>query len=339
MRTQLNATIDDNFSDIGAAPRHTGHVALQKISLGCALARTARCLLAVLLCSWVLVHPAHSQSTVWWVDAQTQVGNTIVSNICEGADAITVATCARAISDPNHFYPYFAPAYGGCGVPSISNQGCIFVLGFSASEILGTFTIGISGVQYWPNLAVSQCEVCSKNSSADPINPAVGNVFTTETDVEFAGSGAIAFRRFYNSADATGIDGVPGWRHSYGRSISTLYQPASSTYLGGPSSGLYDTPEDACTTGFAAIQGSVSDWAGATTTYNNGACVVSSGTTVIGTVQILTSAQPLSISTETTPIEYDVIRDDGQTLRFTLQNGVINNQPGSSVSLAVTGHR
>ena len=63
--TQLNATMDNNFSDIGAAPRNSGHVFLQKISLGATLARTARCLLAVLLCSWVSVHPAHSQSYAW----------------------------------------------------------------------------------------------------------------------------------------------------------------------------------------------------------------------------------------------------------------------------------
>jgi YD repeat-containing protein len=37
------------------------------------------------------------------------------------------------------------------------------------------------------------------------------------------------------------------------------------------------------------------------------------------------------------PVEYDVVRDDGQTLRYTLQNGVINNPPGVSIRLAVTG--
>jgi hypothetical protein len=52
----------------------------------------------------------------------------------------------------------------------------------------------------------------------------VGNVYTTEEDVKFAGAGAIAFRRFYNSADVTGVDGVVGWRHSYDRSITTVYQ-------------------------------------------------------------------------------------------------------------------
>jgi RHS repeat-associated protein len=331
---QLNATIDDNSSDIGASPRNCGRV-FQKISFGRALARTARCLLAALLCSWVLVLPAHSQSYAWWVNAQTQDGNTIISHICESADALAVGRCFWSIALMTDYYPYYAFANGDCGVPSAANRSCTFCFGKSTGRCDGTFSLFIVSAQYWPGVEVSQCNVCTNDSVKDPINPAVGNVFANETDVEFAGSGAVAFRRFYNSADATGIDGVPGWRHSYGRSIRTLYQPANDTYIGA-NSGLYSTPEDACTIGFAGIQGLVNGWAGATATYNNGACVVSSGTTPIGTVQILTSAQPIS-SSATGPIEYDVIRDDGQTLRFTLQNGVINNQPGSSLSLAATG--
>jgi YD repeat-containing protein len=296
-------------------------------SLGGAIARTARCLLAVLLCSWVLVYPAHSQSASWWAAAQ----NTNPNTICESQDSLFVAGCyLNAIGSGTN---YFQPGYAPCGVAGDPLNGCIFFTGPSPENLNGSFEIFTAASQYWLNLKIPRCQVCSANSVGHPINPAVGNVFTTETDVEFAGSGAIAFRRFYNSADATGIDGVPGWRHSYGRSISTIYEPANNSYSG-LSSALYGTPEDACTMGFAALQPSVSAWAGATATYNNGTCVLSSGTTSIGTVQIQSSA-PLSPNA-TTAIEYDVIRDDGQTLRFTLQNGVINNQPGSSMSLAVT---
>jgi len=219
--TEPNTTIDDNFSDIGAAPGNSGRVFLQKISLGRALARTARCLLAALLCSWVPVHPAHSQSYAWWVNAQTQVGNTITNTICEGADAQAVAECYWTTVGWAQFYPYVWPLYGSCGVPGPTVSGCRFAFGQSAGVLWGTFELFVvASAQNWVlGTAPPQCEVCSANSPGDPINPAVGNVFTTETDVEFAGSGAIAFRRFYNSADATGIDGVPGWRHSYGRSI------------------------------------------------------------------------------------------------------------------------
>jgi YD repeat-containing protein len=37
-----------------------------------------------------------------------------------------------------------------------------------------------------------------------------------------------------------------------------------------------------------------------------------------------------------TVVEYDVVRDDGKTYRYTTQNGSINNPPGVSLQLAVT---
>jgi hypothetical protein len=39
-------------------------------------------------------------------------------------------------------------------------------------------------------------EICSKNCVNDPINPGIGNVYTTEEeDVAFSGNGTIRFRR------------------------------------------------------------------------------------------------------------------------------------------------
>jgi YD repeat-containing protein len=169
----------------------------------------------------------------------------------------------------------------------------------------------------------------------EPVNPGTGGVYTTEPDIQFAGGpAAIAFRRFYNSADATGVDGVVGWRHSYDRSISTIYG-TYSTYPGQSASvsPQYATATSACTSGFAAIQASVPAWASATAAYNNGVCVLSTSAGTIGTlpVQALPPAQQ-----PPSPVEYDVIRDDGQTLRYTLQNGVVNNPPGVSIRLTVT---
>ncbi len=37
------------------------------------------------------------------------------------------------------------------------------------------------------------------------------------------------------------------------------------------------------------------------------------------------------------PIEYDVVRDDGQVVRFPIQGGVVTNLPGVSMRFAVTG--
>ena len=145
-------------------------------------------------------------------------------------------------------------------------------------------------------------------------------MYTTEEDVKFIGAGAIKYRRFYNSADATGTDGVLGWRHSYDRSISTVYLPPNNPYPGLNTvySPEYSTQAAACTQGFAVIQSAVSAWAGATASYNNGSCVLSSAAGTIGTLPIHMTAFPPPTQ-PTNPVEYDVIRDDGQTLRYTLQ--------------------
>jgi hypothetical protein len=71
-------------------------------------------------------------------------------------------------------------------------------------------------------------QTSSPDPVGEPIDPSAGNVYAAETDVKFASAGAIQFRRFYSSTDTTGADGVPGWRHSYDRYISTVYQTASS---------------------------------------------------------------------------------------------------------------
>ena len=129
---------------------------------------------------------------------------------------------------------------------------------------------------------------------------------------------------------------MPGWRHSYDRSINTVYQTVPTPYLAQSAgvSSQYSTPALACTSGFAAIQGAVNAWAGATASYNNGVCVVTTATATLSAVPI--QSDP-GLVPPAAPIDYDVIRDDGQTLRDTLQNGVINNPPGVSIRLAVAG--
>lgn len=59
-------------------------------------------------------------------------------------------------------------------------------------------------------------ETCSADCvGKDPINPGTGAVYDEEEDIRFGRESPIVFRRFYDSADASGADGVPGWRHSY----------------------------------------------------------------------------------------------------------------------------
>lgn len=199
------------------------------------------------------------------------------------------------------------------------------------------FTAAGATPTYWLNASKpSRSQVKTNDCVCDPINPAVGNVYTTENDIAFAGgAGAIQFRRFYNSADASGTDNVPGWRHSYDRSIATVYQ-TPNTYPGQSItvSQAYADASSACTIGFGNVQAAVSAWAGATASYNSGACVLSKNSVTIGTIAI--NSFPAR-APSSGPVEYDVIRDDGQILRYTLQNGIINSPSGVSVRLVITG--
>jgi YD repeat-containing protein len=194
--------------------------------------------------------------------------------------------------------------------------------------------ISLIPVQYFLSTAKVPCS-CTGDPQADPINPATGNVYTTEADVKVAGASAIEYQRFYNSSDLTGNDGVSGWRHSYSRSVQTIYQSVAASYPGQSSSvsPLYNAPQDACISGFAAVQGSVSAWAGATVTYNGSACVVSNGATVLTTLPIQVYPAPIP---PPVPIEYDVVRDSGEVLRFPILAAGVSNQPGVSFHLATT---
>lgn len=235
-------------------------------------------------------------------------------------------------SNPDGFF--YLVAYGTLTISSCGGSNGTSAVYFS--ELNDVDVIQPSTLYYVVAATPPLAQTSSPDPAGEPINPALGNVYTTEKDVQFAGAGAIAFSRTYNSADSTGADQVPGWRHSYDRLINTIYQTPGTLWPGQSStvSPEYSTPSAACTQGFATIQASVSAWASATATYNNGVCVLSTGTSTIGTLPIQVYPAP---TPPPTPVEYDVIRDDGQTLRYTLQNGVINNPPGVSIRLATTG--
>src|SRR6185437_1773899 len=199
-------------------------------------------------------------------------------------------TAAAVVSQMNAEILAGWGAFNGPSAPGFRNKIIITV---DSGVVGGTFCINQSAgappdncstigqataAQCQPGYYVSApppplSQVKSPDPVAEPINPALGNVYTTETDAQL---GALAFQRFYNSADAAGIDGVPGWRHSYDRSIKTVYQTTAAFYPGQSAlvSQQYSTPALACTSGFAAIQGAVSAWSAATATYSGGGCVI-----------------------------------------------------------------
>jgi RHS repeat-associated protein len=183
---------------------------------------------------------------------------------------------------------------------------------------------------------LGECQTC--DPVGEPINPATGNVYIAEEDVKFASPSPIAYRRFYNSADPYGADQVPGWRHSYSRTIKTVYQSSPNLAWSGQSATVsndYATQQAACTSGFTDIQAAVPAWSGATVSFAGGVCsVYGSSGVLIATLQIYSfPIAPFS----TNIIEYDLIRDDGQVLRYaTVNGGAVISPPGISIRLAIT---
>jgi len=187
---------------------------------------------------------------------------------------------------------------------------------------------------YWV-LAAPPAAVASPGALVGgSIDPASGNVQLRITDIDFPDApGALAFRRFYNSLDPVGLDAVPGWRHSYSRHVETIYQRPGAAYPGrGPRvSARFTTPAEACVSGFTQIRGAVPAWVRATPAYRNGVCVLERSAVTLATLPI--QAYPLP-KPSAQPLEYDLVRDDGEVLRYTTQDGV-SAQPGVSIHLAV----
>jgi YD repeat-containing protein len=278
---------------------------------------------------------ASQPMTLWTCD-----GGLCSSSHCPVGSAMSIYSCAVAayykgaagdIRDyGNITYLYTTFAGGGT-----------YMTYWFQSQVGGQYTINLNAIpvsgcpSYWvqapPALRADTCGNCVNQ----PIDPAVESVIRVEEDVRFASPSAIGYTRYYNSADTQGADGVPGWRHSYGRSVQVIGQYPAGSWAGASetASAQYRTPSEACTSGFPQVQASVAAWTGAIATYTNGVCVISKGSATLGSIQL--SALPLA-SAYPSPIEYDLVRDDGQTLRYTLQNGIINNPAGTTLQLAVT---
>ena len=174
-----------------------------------------------------------------------------------GVNAYTIDS--EAIADPAGYdhtpiggYPYSGAYCNFTQIMYDCGTSCPYVIQQNTDGLPYVYAIPPTGPcpQYWlVATPPPQAETCSADCVPDPINPGIGNVYATEDDVTYSGAGTVAFRRFYNSADQSGMDGVPGWRHSYDRSITTIYQSPGSTYPGQSSSVSpeFTTPALACT--------------------------------------------------------------------------------------------
>jgi YD repeat-containing protein len=179
----------------------------------------------------------------------------------------------------------------------------------------------------------ANCISCTTNSVADPISPLWGAAFDTITDIP-SSAPSIGFKRFYNSTDVSNTDFNTGWRHSFSRSIRAGQAALNDQgYVAGDPyySGLYSTSAAACAAGFVDIKGRISAWRTATASNSGDGCKISVGGNVIDTLPIQQYSQPASSVTV-----FDVTRDDGQLVRFTLQNGVIVAPPSINLKLQQT---
>jgi len=195
--------------------------------------------------------------------------------------------------------------------------------------------------KYFVSAAVLQGPQCGStcNGVGDPVDPASGAVYSTETDVNESAN-ALKFSRYYNSSDASTGDISSGWRHSFTRMIKPRYQsfPFHDYVSTDPNnSPLYSDPASACTTGFTYyLKRQFSNWSSVTASYANGVCsLVQSGVT-IGTLPIY-YASTLTPSPGNSIIAFDATRDDGQLVSFTVSGGSIVAPPGISLRLQQTG--
>jgi YD repeat-containing protein len=171
---------------------------------------------------------------------------------------------------------------------------------------------------------------------AEPINPSNGNTYRSDSDLAGPSeASALSFKRFYNSTDSTSTDLSVGWRHSFSRSVQAIGDVAP--YISGnpANSSLYPDASSACVSGFAEIQSQTPRWQGATPTYANGVCTLTKSGATIGTVAILTASSAVAVQISTV-VGFQAIRDDGQTIRFTNQAGVLIAPPGTTLKLRQT---
>jgi YD repeat-containing protein len=190
------------------------------------------------------------------------------------------------------------------------------------------------------SLTASECGPYP-NCVGEPINPATGAVYNTKQDIreETNVGNSINFSRSYNSLDRGLGDLSTGWRHSFSRSINPNQSvPTYDPYVAGNPdySPLYGDAASACTGGFPQIQSRVPNWASASASYVNGVCILSKSGVNIGTLPIRYSSADVP-APGSSAIGYDVTRDDGQLIRFTIQNGQIVAPPGITMKLQMAG--
>lgn len=183
----------------------------------------------------------------------------------------------------------------------------------------------------------SEASSCCQNSVGHPISPSSGSVIDTVNDLR-QGNYSVGFDRHYDSFDASKNGIGVGWNQSYSRRIVAKYSALTTQLhvaLGGNSSAYADAAS-ACVSGFGEVQSSVPSWSGATALYVEGNCQLTKGGVTIGYVPMYYTRQSLPLASAS--VAYEVVRDDGQVVRFTVSGGAIAVPPGTSLKLVKTAN-
>jgi YD repeat-containing protein len=174
----------------------------------------------------------------------------------------------------------------------------------------------------------------------DPINVATGAVIKSEGDCMATSPSQPSFSRIYSSSNSSSTNLGTGWLGNYSRRIDVdSVIAARRTYVANSpdNSTLFPSATAACTLGFSQINSRVITWAGAYAVYEENLCKIVKNSVVIGILPVYTNGGfPMSAPA---PIGYEVTRDDGQVIRFSIQGGVITAPPGITLKLrlAVSG--
>jgi RHS repeat-associated protein len=179
---------------------------------------------------------------------------------------------------------------------------------------------------------------CDCVGVSDPINPANGAVFRTEVDVKEQPVSGLQFSRFYNSLTSGSGDLSPGWRHSFSRNITPRYQsvPYQPYVQSSGNTALYSTPDAACAAGLSQYSPYLAP-PNAVGSYTNGVCTISVGSRVVATLPIYSPSHTVVLIGGGALLGFDVRRDDGQLISFSINAGSIVAPASIALTLHQTG--
>ncbi|HVV70448.1 MAG TPA: DUF6531 domain-containing protein, partial [Verrucomicrobiae bacterium] len=172
-------------------------------------------------------------------------------------------------------------------------------------------------------------------SAGEPIEVSAGNEFARESDYQ-SGDGRLRLVRAYNSSVVAQTALSTGWQTNFDAGIVVASTLVNTSRNGLYVSGVYSTPDTACSSGWAQIASTVSGLSTTTASYINGVCTLSTGQTIP-----VYASDPINArsTTTTTPYLAAAVRPNGEIYYFTCSAGTCqaNSDIALRLSLAAGG--